>query len=87
MKASKLCRERHLAKTHRGDLRRGERFRIGQKLRAYPSYLRVEMRQISYNVSCLGISLYALAERDRAKRVAGRTRLEQFIVPVFWPKV
>ena len=89
MKASKLCRHRHLAKPHRGYLRRGERFRIGEKLRAYPSYLRIEMRQISHYVSGLGIPLDALERRPpaapadllqrfcAAQRVIGGPRVSQ----------
>ena len=75
--------------THRRDLRRGECLRIGEKLRAYPSYLRIEMRQISYYVSGLGISLHALergppaAPADllhrfcAAQRVIGGPRVSQ----------
>ena len=89
IEASKLCRDRHLAKPHRGDLRRGERFRIGEKLSAYPSDLRIEMCQISYDVSGLGIPLDALERRPPAappdllqrlcpsQRVVGGPRVSQ----------
>ena len=89
--ASKLCRERHLAKPHRGNLRRGERFRVGEKLRANPSYFRIEMRQISDYVSGLGIPLNALERRPpaapadllqrlrAAQRVVGWSRVSQTV--------
>ena len=80
-----------LAKTHRRDRCSGERFRIGEELCAYPSYLRIEMRQISYDVSGLGIPLDALERRPpaapadllqrlrAAQRVVGWSRVSQTV--------
>ena len=87
IEASKLCRDRHLAKPHRGDLRRGERFRIGEELCAYPSYLRIEMRKIRYDVSCLGISLYALERRPPAAPADLLQRFRAAQRVVGWPRV
>ena len=77
----------NLTKTHRRHLRRGERFRIGQKLRAYPSYLRIEMRQISYYVSGFGIPLDALERRPPAAPADLLQRLCAAQRVVGWPRV
>ena len=56
----------NLAITHRRSRRGGERFRIREKLIAQTSDLRIELCQISYYVSGLGIPLDALERRSPA---------------------
>ena len=78
-----------LAKTHRRDRCSGERFRIGEEFVAQTSDLRIELCQISYYVSGLGIPLDALERRSPAappdllqrlcpsQRVVGGPRVSQ----------
>ena len=63
---SESIQRANLAKTHRSRLRRRERVGRVQKIGADASYLRVEMRQICYNVSGLGVPLHALERRPPA---------------------
>ena len=63
---SESIQRANLAKTHRSRLRRRERVGCVQKIGAESSYLWVEMRQICYNVSGLGVPLHALERRPPA---------------------